>query len=29
VAQLLAWLYQVERGEVPAFSPSADEMNPG
>ncbi|MCF8150244.1 MAG: EscU/YscU/HrcU family type III secretion system export apparatus switch protein [Burkholderiaceae bacterium] len=29
VAELLAWLYQVERGEVPQFVAQAGEINPG
>ena len=29
VAELLAWLYRLERGEAPVFSPSAGETNPG
>lgn len=29
VAELLAWLYQVERGEAPRFFPSAGETKPG
>ncbi len=28
VAELLAWLYKVERGEPPVFSGSAEENNP-
>ena len=29
VAELLAWLYQVERGEVPVFAVPASEINTG
>ncbi|MCX7166914.1 MAG: EscU/YscU/HrcU family type III secretion system export apparatus switch protein [Rhodocyclales bacterium] len=29
VAELLAWLYRLERGEAPVFSTSAGETNPG
>ncbi|MBI3094748.1 MAG: EscU/YscU/HrcU family type III secretion system export apparatus switch protein [Rhodocyclales bacterium] len=29
VAELLAWLYQVERGETQVFTPSAGVGNPG
>ncbi|MDP2822976.1 MAG: EscU/YscU/HrcU family type III secretion system export apparatus switch protein [Sulfuritalea sp.] len=29
VAELLAWLYRIERGEPPVFSPATGERNPG
>ena len=29
VAELLAWLYRIERGDPPVFSPPVSEINPG